>query len=145
MKRSGATHWISTLCSGPGEGRWTVAQLRLLHPGLALFLLLNENVKAETGLRTGPIPPSGQEGGARRWPGGVAELQPGRQRPWHSAEGEELGTLWGAGGKVPADPMVAELGHLTTPGAMAGLCRLGMGLILKQGFEHKVVIIISGY
>lgn len=145
MKRSGATHWISTCCSNPGEGRWTVVHLRLLHPGLALLLLLNENAKAEKGLRTGPIPHSGLEGWARRGPGGAAELQPGRQRRGILLRERNWTHCGEPGAKVPADPVVAELGHLTTPGAMAGLCHLGVGLILKQGFEHKVIIIISGY
>lgn len=60
----------------PRGGAVDGGTLRLLHPGLALLLLLNENVKAEKGLATGPIPPLWTGGLGSEVAGGVAELQP---------------------------------------------------------------------
>lgn len=38
----------------------------------------------------------------------------------------------------------AELGFLDRTRGHGRLCHLGVGLILKQGFEHKVITIIPG-
>lgn len=66
---------------------------------------------------------------------------------WNSAEGEDLSfyvresrTCWRGSrykGRLADPGWWQSLGFLTTPGAVTGLCHLGVGLILNQGLKIR--------
>lgn len=82
-----------------------------------------------------------------RWPTSVAEVTQLLETMWNSAEGEDLSfyvresrTRWrGSGYKGHlADPgWWQSSGFLPTPGAVTGLCHLGVGLILNRGLNIR--------